>query len=183
MTNFKIENLEFEIASPCHEEWNKMSGDDKCRFCDSCEKKVYDLSSMSTKEVLKLVQGPEVICGKIYKREDGTILTEDCPIGIDQIRTYVKRRQYLMALYCGILLMVSVISASISYGDENNRLMGKVAYQVIQGDILEPPVIEKPIVSLGFIAPIKPEKLPAELTVELPDDGGSIDPLKYGNKK
>lgn len=57
-----------------------MSGDEKVRFCGSCEKHVYNLSSM-TKEELKQVlgelEGP--ICGRILRRSDGTAVTNVCP--------------------------------------------------------------------------------------------------------
>lgn len=36
-----------QIAKPCHADWNQMKGDERTRFCGSCQKNVYNLSSMS----------------------------------------------------------------------------------------------------------------------------------------
>ena len=43
---------------------------------------VYNLSDMTEEEALKLVEEREGrLCVRFYQREDGTVLTSDCPVG------------------------------------------------------------------------------------------------------
>lgn len=72
-----------KIATPCPADWNKMAGDDKVRFCSLCNLNVYNLSAMSKTEALQVLQNHEGrLCARIYQRADGTVLTQDCPMGV-----------------------------------------------------------------------------------------------------
>jgi hypothetical protein len=74
--------LQLKIASPCPASWDDMEGDERVRFCDECELNVYSLSDMPEKEALKLVEEREGrLCVRFYQREDGTVITRDCPVG------------------------------------------------------------------------------------------------------
>lgn len=70
------------IASPCPAKWDEMVGDEKVRFCASCRKSVYNLSSMTRREAEDLMASREGgLCALMYRRVDGTVLTADCPVG------------------------------------------------------------------------------------------------------
>jgi hypothetical protein len=78
---FSLEQI--EVASPCSAAWSDMEGDDRVRFCRQCHQNVYNLSAMSRSEAETLVQGMEgVPCVRLYRRADGTVLTDDCPVGM-----------------------------------------------------------------------------------------------------
>lgn len=86
------------VASPCNASWDEMLGDERVRFCVSCEKNVYNLSAMPREEAEHLLQeriGKE-LCVRFYQRADGTILTEDCPVGVKK-----KRRKKLALAVAG----------------------------------------------------------------------------------
>lgn len=71
------------VASPCQADWNKMDGDAQARFCGSCAKHVYNLSSMTRAEAEQLVTEKEgQLCVRFYQRADGTMLTSDCNVGV-----------------------------------------------------------------------------------------------------
>jgi hypothetical protein len=90
MRKFDVNNL--RIASPCSMNWNDMSGDERARFCNACKLNVYNFSEMTAKEVEKFVLQKEGrICGKLYKRADGTVITKDCPTGLRAVRRQVMR--------------------------------------------------------------------------------------------
>lgn len=70
------------IASPCSEEWDAMDGNGRVRHCAQCDKQVFNLSGMSRADAEVLVRERSGgICVRLYQREDGTVLTTDCPVG------------------------------------------------------------------------------------------------------
>ncbi len=85
-----LENI--RIASPCHASWEAMQGDEQQRFCSACNKHVYNLSAMTREDAEKLLASGQQICGRFYRRADGTILTEDCPVGLRAKAQRIRRR-------------------------------------------------------------------------------------------
>src|SRR5436190_493932 len=80
-----------EIATPCRAEWNHMTGDVRARFCQSCQKNVYNLSVMTQAEAQELVRQKEGrLCVRYYQRADGTVLTAECPVGRHMLRRPLK---------------------------------------------------------------------------------------------
>jgi hypothetical protein len=76
-----------EIASPCTASWDEMTGTDRVRFCGQCQLQVYNLSAMSRDEAQRLLgETPERLCVRLYRRTDGTMLTQDCPRGLEAVR-------------------------------------------------------------------------------------------------
>ena len=74
------------IASPCSTRWSAMKGDNRTRFCQTCEKNVYNLSNMTKHEAEELITEMEGhLCAYYYQRADGTILTQDCPVGLKKL--------------------------------------------------------------------------------------------------
>jgi hypothetical protein len=80
------------IASPCSVGWENMSGDERVRFCNQCSLHVYNISEMTKEQVSSLVARTEGrLCARIYRRDDGTILTRDCPVGLRALRRRVSK--------------------------------------------------------------------------------------------
>lgn len=69
-----------EIATPCTADWNQMAGDDRVRHCGQCRLNVYDISEMTRHEAAVLLTSNEGerTCLRLYKRPDGTLVTQDC---------------------------------------------------------------------------------------------------------
>lgn len=73
---------ELRIASPCTADWNQMAGDERVRYCAQCRLNVYNFSAMTTPEVESILGNRNGrLCARLYRRTDGTILTQDCPVG------------------------------------------------------------------------------------------------------
>jgi hypothetical protein len=72
-----------QVASPCSADWEKMVGDDRVRYCPECKLSVYNFSAMTEAEVKRIVahRGGR-LCGRLYRRADGTLLTQNCPVGL-----------------------------------------------------------------------------------------------------
>ena len=80
------------IASPCPANWAEMNGDDRVRFCQSCNLNVYDISHMSRRSAAALISSTEGrVCVRMFRRADGTVISRDCPIGLRAIRRRVTR--------------------------------------------------------------------------------------------
>lgn len=79
--------LQIKVASPCSEKWESMAGDERTRFCGKCSLYVHNLSSLSEAETTELLRGATGrVCGRVFQRADGTVLTKDCPVGVATLR-------------------------------------------------------------------------------------------------
>lgn len=103
----------------------EQTGADAVRFCGDCKKNVYDVSQMTRRDAELLIQrtesgrfelnlpfvsgqaqideqgasadetsGPS-ICLQLYRRADGTVITDDCPNGLKVIRDSWRRLRQL----------------------------------------------------------------------------------------
>jgi hypothetical protein len=109
---------QISVASPCHVNWDDMTGDDRARFCSHCKLNVYDLSAMTRDEATAFIHDREGrTCVRFYRRHDGTILTRDCPVGLRAVR---KRLTRAVAALAGVV--VALIGGTL-FGSRANRLM------------------------------------------------------------
>ncbi len=93
-----------KIASPCTVSWESMIGDETVRYCGQCKLNVYNLSALTDEEAETLLrERTGRMCGRIYQRHDGTVLTRDCPVGMRAIRRRLAR-------------MVGAVAASLLLG-------------------------------------------------------------------
>ena len=84
---------ELHIASPCPADWEKMVGNERVRHCAECNLNVYNLSAMTELQVQELIadnRGKQ-LCGRFYRRADGTVLTQDCPWSLRALARKVSR--------------------------------------------------------------------------------------------
>lgn len=81
-----------KIAAPCPADWNQMFGSERVRFCSQCNLNVYNLSGMTRSEAeALLVKTEERLCVRFFRRADGTILTQNCPVGLKAIKRRIGR--------------------------------------------------------------------------------------------
>jgi len=72
------------ISVPCPVDWNAMTridADGRTRFCERCERPVYDSAAMTRAELGDLIalhEGRRLPCVRLHRRPDGTIVTRDC---------------------------------------------------------------------------------------------------------
>lgn len=171
MKNFSnpLENV--RVASPCSQDWNQMLGDDRKRFCGECKLNVYNLSGMTRTEAESLLINSEGrLCVRFYRRADGSVLTQDCPVGWQAFKRRVSRTATAFAsLMFGIVSGLGLMSLFEKTTTEP-VVMGAIAYQprpvptpeeenlpAIMGGIGEIEENEKWTVGMRV-----PEKLPAK---------------------
>jgi hypothetical protein len=130
------------VASPCHARWDEMVGDAAVRFCGSCQKNVYNLSAMTREKAESLLAsraGGE-LCVRFYQRADGTVMTDDCPVGVRRKR----RKKAALAIAGAGAMAYGALSASQRHTctmGEAPVMMGAVAQPAVVGSA---PIPEAP---------------------------------------
>lgn len=147
MSRFDSPLNNIKVASPCPANWDAMYGDERRRFCGECKLNVYNLSGMTREEAEQLVTNHEGrLCVRFYRRADGTVITQDCPVGWAKIKQRTRAAvtaaaSLVMALFTGVLVsdFFSERKPAATMGDMApvERTMGVIA---VQGNVtVEPP--------------------------------------------
>lgn len=115
------------VAAPCTMGWESMQGDNRVRFCNQCQLNVYNLSGMSDEEAEDLLQVKgDSICISLYRRADGTILTENCPVGLKTIKDKLLKarssRNKLVSVAAAAALFL--LGLQVQAQNTENRLTG-----------------------------------------------------------
>ena len=170
MAKFDSPLNNLKVASPCSQDWNAMIGDNRKRYCGECKLNVFNLSGMSRAEAENLIMNAEGrLCVKFYKRADGSVITQDCPVGWARVkqrtRAYVTALASLIFTFFGALGLVAAfkktsepaIMGAIPVSTATpQRTMGKIA----GNDNSNGKVEEEPQFLMGNIAPQMPRQTP-----------------------
>jgi hypothetical protein len=134
----RLANL--KVASPCHEDWNAMTGDERARHCASCNLTVFNLSSMTTEDAETLLAAHHTrLCVRFYQRADGTVITTDCPVGGRRKRRRMKIAASAMAAGAAIAGLGAALSGGRSRKDPALELQGALIPAPIMGAAEPPP--------------------------------------------
>jgi len=91
-----------DIPIPCKASWDAMVGDERVRHCGDCRQNVYNLAAFSRGEATRLLQERTGrVCLRIFRRPDGTVITDDC-----RARLRAARKRGLL-IFAGTLLVVA----------------------------------------------------------------------------
>ncbi|MCW5834703.1 MAG: hypothetical protein KIS78_20030 [Labilithrix sp.] len=135
------------VASPCTASWDEMLGDERVRFCLSCSKNVYNLSAMPREDAERLLReraGAE-LCVRFYQRADGTILTEDCPVGVKK-----KRRKKIALAVAGAGAMAFAATSMLTRSTCTTTQGAVAPVEVTMGEAsVEPPAPPPPSPTAG----------------------------------
>jgi hypothetical protein len=127
MSTLSIALDDIHIASPCRASWDRMHGDNRLRFCDQCDRHVYDLTGMSRAEAEALIRRTEGrLCVRFYRRADGTLLTDDCPVGFAALSQHARpfgRWAFAMVLasFCLVLTGAFIVARTSDAGAGHGR--------------------------------------------------------------
>lgn len=130
-----------KVAAPCPADWERMTGDDRRRFCHQCNLNVYNLSGMTRREAESLVANAEGrLCVRYFRRADGTILTSNCPVGLRALR----RRASRVARAALSALLTFLAGVGLHFGLRREpAVMGAMQFEVSQG-VMAAPVLFAP---------------------------------------
>jgi len=112
----------FIIRQPCPENWGAMPGDQKFRFCEQCQKNVYNLEALSDEEIRKLVETGESICGRMKRPDRPT-----------SIRPTKRQRKFQFSI-AGLLLLITSSSGLFAAIPWVGRKIGPVVERWMQND-------------------------------------------------
>jgi hypothetical protein len=163
MARFKSTLDKVRIAAPCSADWDNMFGNERVRFCEQCQLNVYNLSEMSKAEAERLIGQTEGrLCVRFYRRLDGSIITQNCPVGLRALKRRLSRVATAVAS--------SVLSFSAGIGfyrtAETRLLQPHVMGVMVHDNPAAPPSVQGALpVSpsrddfvMGKLAPTKPHR-------------------------
>jgi len=132
------------IAAPCPADWDSMYGNERVRFCDQCQLNVYNLSDMSKPEAERLIgQAEGRLCVRYYKRRDGSVITQNCPVGLRAIKRRLSR--IATAVMSSLLGFFAAIGFYRIVHQARPHVMGMVVGDVVRP--MPPSVNQTPVVS------------------------------------
>ena len=136
------------VASPCPADWGQMLGNDRSRFCGQCNLNVYNLSAMSRSEAEDFIARSEGrVCIRYYRRKDGSIITENCPVGLRALR---KKMSYVArAIASAVITLMSGVGLSHIIESFRPVTMGDMAFQPPMGRM----VVRPEIVDINLMPP------------------------------
>lgn len=188
----KPTNFIVRIPEPCHEDWNSMQPDAKGKFCNSCNKSVFDFSNKTDseiKDILKEHQNQKV-CGHFKKSQ------VDRPLNINvSLNDLPKNMSITKAFAIALFLVFGTFLFSctdnkgqkvgeievVNIAKENYGVLGgitmshpsqEVVEELVTGDIAAPEeetvVISEDYVEGGvnFVEPSITEEIPVTVKEE-----------------
>lgn len=146
-----LKNL--KVASPCSQDWNAMIGSDRKRYCGECKLNVFNLSGMSRTEAENLIMNAEGrLCVRFYQRADGSVLTQDCPVGWAKVKqrtkAYVTAIASLIFTFFGALGLVAAFKKTAE-----PAVMGAIPVSTATPRSTPKPMPEETPVVMGGISP------------------------------
>ncbi|MBY0357514.1 MAG: tetratricopeptide repeat protein [Candidatus Obscuribacterales bacterium] len=120
------------IAAPCTADWEKMSGDEKSRFCQDCKLNVHNLSAMTAQEaefLLNKQKEGQRVCVTFFRRADGTVLTQDCPVGLKKLKENAFRTWRRVASFVSAFICFSLAAQANPSSHDPSLKTGIAAYQ------------------------------------------------------
>ena len=174
MAKFTNPLANVRVASPCPANWDEMVGDERKRFCGQCKLNVYNLSGMPRDEAENLLLNAEGrLCVRFYRRTDGSVLTQDCPVGWKALKRKVSRTA--TAAFSFVVGLFGGLGFGVAFNSESETTIGKMAVPVvpITREVLEEPPIMNDIgtmkVSEAFVGMLvsQPEEVTGEITPKM----------------
>ena len=122
-----------EVRKPCTENWDKMHGNDRVRFCDHCAKDVKNLSAVTRKEAMRLVRASG---GNICIRYMTNPVTHR-PLFADQLFQITRRAPSLAAGVMTASLSLSTLAYAQS--DSATAISTPSIVRMDEKKLIDPP--------------------------------------------
>lgn len=162
----KLDNI--RVAAPCSADWDSMFGNERVRLCEQCHLNVYNLSEMSRVEADRLINQAEGrLCVRFYRRRDGSIITQNCPVGLRAIKRRVSRVATAVASFIlSLMAGVSFYRFADKLGSFEPHVMGQPIAPADENRPLPPSIESEVFVSpspedfvMGKMVPIQTRRM------------------------
>lgn len=163
--------FEHHIPVPCPADWNEMTGDDRSRHCESCQKSVHHLSSLTQAEAEALLdeRRPEGLCVRVAFDVQG--LPQFRPREVEP--TAPRRQQLgvrrLLDQAGAVVALIATLTGSRALAQPHDppAIAGGLPPLEPQPEP-KPPVVTPPVVpeGSGELPPIDPATSTPEVEVE-----------------
>jgi hypothetical protein len=126
-----------EIQTPCSVPWDSMYGDERIRHCGSCRKNVYNVAELTRAQATALIASREPVCLRIYRRPDGTVVTNDC-----WSRLRAARRRGMWAFLVMLVIVAWAQVAAMFVGVAGLRRL--IPHRALGSSTLAPAMVAPP---------------------------------------
>jgi TonB family protein len=112
------------IDTPCTVDWNDMTGSESVRFCHSCKLNVYNISQFSDSEAQEIFAqnlNGNRMCTRIYRRPDGTVMTDNCPRALRRLRDLRNRTVSAIAKVAALATLFIGACLPCAASNENDK--------------------------------------------------------------
>jgi hypothetical protein len=110
----KLSKLDsIQIPQPCSVGWEQMTGDDETRFCNKCNKRVYNLSAMTRRQAEAIIEASRgKLCARITRQEDGTtVVANDLILPATKLH-HIRRASPIASVVVSAMMAVSPVMAA-----------------------------------------------------------------------
>lgn len=151
-----------QIAEPCTANWDEMTGDEKTRFCAQCRLNVHNARMMTDEEVLEklmMTASGERVCMRIYRRADGTFLTQNCPVGLRKLQERMRRAAAFLASGLSLLLSLAAGAQAQNNSSKGNTEGKKPVWHAqVTADAPSNQTIQKPSGWPNLLPKVNPQR-------------------------
>jgi TonB family protein len=143
------------IETPCESSWDKMTGNDSVRFCGQCSLNVYNIANLTDKEAEAVfAKGREQgrVCARLYRRPDGTIMTDNCPRSLRKIRDASRwLKTKIVAAFALAISLFTPAQAEESKKNQTKNPTQKESTKATLGDVYVPQKAEPQPAKMGEV--------------------------------
>lgn len=139
-----------KIEKPCPANWDEMQGDEKRRFCEHCQLHVHNLSAMTAKEQMTLLESrSDRVCVSYVANPNAT------PVSSDDTWLRLHSSKTLRAMAAMFVAMSSMfLSACRTTGMIQPKVQPPPQQQTTAND--QPPVFDGKRMAGGIMPPPRP---------------------------
>ena len=124
--------MRLKIGTPCSENWDEMTPQDKGRFCQKCEKQVYDLTKADDREIIDFFRNKEEhVCGRLTRFQLNHDFYEKPVVPANSFNRYIAASFTLLALTPAAVAQNTDLNITTPVEISKNNIQ----YQEIQGGI------------------------------------------------
>ncbi|TMI63630.1 MAG: T9SS type A sorting domain-containing protein [Bacteroidetes bacterium] len=114
--------FQLTIPKPCHEDWNKMTPDEKGRFCSSCQKQVVDFTSMNNQQLAAFFKKPST--GSVCGRFNNDQLNQD-------LQVPQKRIPWLKYFFTIVVPTFFAVTKAKAQGEVTKAVKGQTTVKIV----------------------------------------------------